>query len=40
MNLQQRWDLYHATESEKQILKTIVRASICCDEEMEIRTEG
>jgi antitoxin HigA-1 len=25
MNLQQRWDLYHAAESEKQILKTIVR---------------
>jgi addiction module HigA family antidote len=23
MNLQQRWDLYHATESEKQLLKTI-----------------
>jgi antitoxin HigA-1 len=25
LNLQQRWDLCHAAESEKQVLKTIVR---------------
>ncbi|NTW56489.1 MAG: HigA family addiction module antidote protein [Chlorobiaceae bacterium] len=28
MNLQQRWELFHAAESEKQILKTIVPATL------------
>jgi len=27
MNIQQRWDLYHAGKSEEQVLKTIVRVN-------------